>query len=234
MLNGALTKESAVTRTPAAPDPARSGIDLEFRPSSYFWPLGLETHLLATIKGAQRRAALQRLIDAGRADRIPDVLAQATLSESERRAVGRIHPAFMGGEYLPDRSEREVEIARITIASVTRDVTSVYARRGRHRIYYRVVDEYEGETLRGKGTRTSVRPLTLGELGTFLDSAWSVLDVLAMNFGRVQADPDRLRAFARFASPFYPNFGRLYAVRIEAWAAEAVRRRVEAGSRAPA
>jgi len=31
------------------------GVDLTFRPASYFWPLGLETHLLATIKGAERR-----------------------------------------------------------------------------------------------------------------------------------------------------------------------------------
>jgi hypothetical protein len=53
----------------------------------------------------------------------------------------------MGGEYLPDLKQDEVEIARITIASTTQDVTSVFARRGKHRIYYRVVDEYGGETL---------------------------------------------------------------------------------------
>lgn len=58
-----------------------------------------------------------------------------------------MHPKFMGGEYLPDRNSGEVEIARITIASTTRDVTSVYAKRGKHRIYYRVVDEYNGDTL---------------------------------------------------------------------------------------
>jgi len=40
-------------------------IELAFRPKSYFWPLGLETHLLTHIKGAERRAALQRLIDEG-------------------------------------------------------------------------------------------------------------------------------------------------------------------------
>jgi hypothetical protein len=31
----------------------------------------------------------------------------------------------MGGEYLPDRRETELEIARININSATRDVTSV-------------------------------------------------------------------------------------------------------------
>ena len=162
--------------------PAVPGIDLEYRPASYFWPLGLETHLLSRIKGAERKAALQRLIDAGRLDEIPDFLAQSALSTDERRAIGRLHPAFMGGEYLPDMAQNEVIIARIVIASTTQDVTCVYARRGKHRIHYRVVDEYEGDTLCGKATRTSVRPLTLRQLEGFFNGAWSIFDVLEMNF----------------------------------------------------
>ncbi len=206
-----------MARKPAAPVPEIPGIDLQFRPASYFWPLGLETHLLARIKGAERKAALRDLIDAGRLDDIPDFLARSALSEDERRAFGRIHPALMGGEYLPDLSEREVEIARITIASVTQDVTSVYARRGKRRIYYRVVDEYEGETLWGKGTRTSARPLSLGELERFFDGAWSVLGVIAMNYGD-DCDPVKALAFVTDAhSPFYPDFGRLVRWRIERW-----------------
>ena len=126
------------------------GIDLAFRPRSYFWPLGLEKHLLARIKGAERKAALKQLIDAGGLDEIPEFFAQSALSDDERQALGRIHPAFMGGEYLPDLQHNEVEIARITIASTTQDVTSVYARRGKNRIRYRVVDEYDGDTLSGE------------------------------------------------------------------------------------
>jgi hypothetical protein len=34
-------------------------IDLSFRPKSYFWPLGLNKQLLAKIKGAARRSAVQ-------------------------------------------------------------------------------------------------------------------------------------------------------------------------------
>jgi hypothetical protein len=107
----------------------------------------------------------------------------------------RLHPAFMGGEYLPDLMETEVEIARITIASTTQDVTSVYARRGRNRIRYRVVDEYNGETLAGKNTRTSTWPLTLGELEAFFNGAWSIFDVLAMKLGRGGYDRDELLGF---------------------------------------
>ena len=54
------------------PLPEDSGIDLSFRPASYFWPLDLETHLPARIKGTLRKAALKRLIDARRLDQIPD------------------------------------------------------------------------------------------------------------------------------------------------------------------
>jgi hypothetical protein len=64
----------------------------------------------------------------------------------------------MGGEYLPDRRDTEVEIARINIDSTTSDVTSVYAKAGKDRIRYRVVDEYNGDTLSEKRTRSSRRP----------------------------------------------------------------------------
>jgi hypothetical protein len=74
-------------------------------------------------------------------------------------ALGRLHPSFMGGEYLPDRRDTEAEIARLNIDSTTSDVTSVYARPGKDRINYRVVDEYWGDTLTEKRTRSSKRPL---------------------------------------------------------------------------
>jgi hypothetical protein len=206
-------------RKPPIQVPEVPGIDLQFRPPSYFWLRGLETHLLARIKGAERKAALKRLIEAGRINEIPDFLAQSALSKRDRQALGRIHPAFMGGEYLPDLLQNEVAIARITIASTTQDVTSVYARRGKDRIRYRVVDEYENGTLSGKNTRTSTRPLTLGELEGFLNGAWSIFDVLAMNFGHSGYDRDEMLNFvADVESQFYPNIGALYERRIEAWA----------------
>lgn len=199
------------------------GVDLTHRPASYFWPLGLEAHLLATIKGAERKAALKHLIDAGRLDEVPDWLTRSALSNEERQATGRLHPAFMGGEYLPNLSSREVEIARITIASVAQDVTSVYARRGKNRISYRVVDEYGGDTLSERQTRTSKRPLTLGKLEIFFSGAWSIFDVLEMNFGDAGYGLDEMLRFVSVDSQFYPQIGELYERRITEWAA--VRRR---------
>jgi hypothetical protein len=48
----------------------------------------------------------------------------------------------MGGEYLPPLEERETEIARISLASVTADQISVRARHVREGIIYSIVDEY--------------------------------------------------------------------------------------------
>ena len=207
-------------RKPAVQVPEVPGINLDFRPPSYFWPLGLETHLLSRIKGAERKAALKQLIDARRLDQIPNFLVQSALSDEERQALGRIHPVFMGGEYLPDLLQNEVAIARITIASTTQDVTSVYARRGKNRIRYRVVDEYEGGTLSGRNTRSSARPLSLGKLESFFNGAWSIFEVLAMNFRDREYDRDQLLGFVvGVESQFYPQIGELYERRIEAWGA---------------
>lgn len=204
------------TNTPTVP-----GIDLAYRPSSYFWPLDLETHLLARIKGAERRAMLKAMIDAGRTDEIPHYLAESALDDDERQAIGRWHPAFLGGEYLPDMGREEVIIARITIASVTQDVTCVYARRGKRRIHYRVVDEYEGGTLSARSRRTSLRPLTLGQLETFFNGAWPLLSVLERNFADTGYDIDQiLRFVVEVDSQFYPDLDALYEHRVRVWAAK--------------
>jgi hypothetical protein len=190
-----------------------SEIDLEFRPASYFWPLGLETHLLASVKGAGRKTALAALIDAGRVDEVPEFLAKSSLSDEERRAIGRLHPSLMGGEYLPDLDGAEIEIARISIRSTTGDVTSVYARRGEGCIHYRVVDEYAGDTLSGETERTSEKPLSLGELCAFFLGAWPFFEVLEMNY---EDDVQGMLGFFRGQSAFYGGFDALLRQRVHA------------------
>jgi hypothetical protein len=49
----------------------------------------------------------------------------------------------MGGEYLPDYEQGEVEIARLVLASTTQDVYSVRARWVGSVLRYHIVDEYE-------------------------------------------------------------------------------------------
>jgi len=205
---------------PTTPTTSSTEIDLDFRPKSYFWPLDLRTHVLSSIKGAERRSYVERMFDEGRERELPADIIQSALHPEDRRATGAMHPSFMGGEYLPDQRRREVEIARITIASVTQDVTSIYARRTKHRIVYRVVDEYGGETLAEKNTRSSKQPLTLVQLADFFLGGWDLLQVLEMNSLNDPGREDEARAFFWASSEFYPGFKHLIQQRVEAWLQE--------------
>ena len=190
-----------------------SSIDLNFRPRSYFWPLSAEKHLLSTVRGEARRQAVQAAIDANDLDALSDFCAKSTLSPEERQAFGRMHPSFMGGEYLPGLKEEEIEIARINVDSTTSDVTSVYARRTPKGICYRVVDEYEGDTPTGTTRRFSKLPLTLGDLVDFFLSRWRLDKVLDMN----ELDEEESQDFVHPSSAFYPGFASVIREKIHAW-----------------
>jgi len=194
------------------------GIDLKYRPKSYFWAKEHGISLVSDIKGAERRKLYEGALDADLAELINPELLQHTLPNDQRQAQGRIHPAFMGGEYLPDNRRGEVEIARITIASTTQDVVCVYARPLGQRIHYRVVDEYSGDTLDGRGHRTSVKPLTLEQLTDFFLKSWNLLSGLDANFGSDGYPRDEVHDFIVDAySSFYAEFGRLITARVDEW-----------------
>ena len=196
----------------------RNKIELKYRPHSYFWAKEIGIQLSSQIKGAERKALFESLVAQGRGDEIDELLSKPVLNTDERQSLGRFHPHFMGGEYLPDRTGEEVEIARITIASTTRDVTSVYARQGAKRIHYRVVDEYDGDTLNGTGQRATLKPMTLGQLTDFFLSTWNLLDVLGFNFEDDGYNPEEIKAFVIDASSsFYAEFGQLIDARIDKW-----------------
>jgi hypothetical protein len=196
----------------------RNKIDLKYRPHSYFWAKEIGVQLSSQIKGAERKVLFESLVAQGRGDEIDELLSKPVLSIDERQSFGRYHPHFMGGEYLPDRTGEEVEIARITIASTTRDVTSVYASQGAKRIHYRVVDEYDGDTLRGTAHRATLKPMTLGQLTNFFMSTWDLLNVLDFNFEDGGYSSEEIKSFVIDASSsFYAEFGQLIDVRIDKW-----------------
>lgn len=193
-------------------------IDLKFRPTTYFWAKKHGITLVSDIKGAERRKLYEGALEADLTDLIdPDLLSHA-LANDQRQAQGRIHPSFMGGEYLPNNREGEVEIARITIASTTQDVTCVYARPVGKRIHYRVVDEYSGDTLDGRGHRTSMKPLTLKQLTEFFLDSWNLLNCLDANFEGDGYPRDEVHDFIVDASSsFYAEFGALISARVDEW-----------------
>jgi len=186
-------------------------IDLDFRPSTYFRPQPLEDYRLAQVKNSQVRTHLRRLLASERHDEVARILREEGVSDHDCRALERIHPLYMGGNYLPNPRPGEVEIARIQIYSTTGDVAAVYARRVGPRIRYRVVDEYSGETLEGKATRDSVKPLTLGALHDLLTGVWGLHGILEANFGD---DVEGMLGFFVAESDFYPQLDALCRQRV--------------------
>ncbi len=192
-------------------------IDLAYRPESYFWTYDNHIKLASDIRGAERKAMYERALESGDIELANAIIETPELSNEERRAQGGLHPAWMGGEYLPKRKAQEVEIARITIASTTQDVTCIYAKRGKSRIYYRVVDEYENMTL-DERARTSVKPLSLIDLFDFFIKGWDLFCCLEANFGEHGYDRDEVQGFIVDASSsFYAEFEDLVRQRVDQW-----------------
>jgi hypothetical protein len=176
---------------------------LAYRPRDYFGRYDLQAELLSTVKGRARRALIKEALETGETDTLPDFVTTPELDALDRQMLGRIHPMFMGGEFLPRRKSKEVEIARISIQSTTYDVTVLYARLVGQRIHYRVVDEYEGDTLEEPSTRTSTKPLTMGVMIDFFTTAWHLMACLEGNFDQ---DVEEMLCFFIGESEFYPCF----------------------------
>jgi hypothetical protein len=207
---------------PAVQVPEVSGIDLDYRPRDYFWATGLKIPLLSDIAGETRRQLVRELVEAGRS--VPDGLDAAVLDEETRQMWGRLHPSNMGGEYLPPLRRGEVEIARVSLASVTADQISVRARRSGKRIVYCVVDEY-GSDIATYVCRpaSSVSPHPLRDLIALMESAregGSIIFPILNNLEGGSSTPAELTTFITVTSDFYPDLGRYYRALTDAWLEE--------------
>ncbi len=109
---------------------------------------------------------------------------------------------------------QEVEVARITIASTTQDVTCVYARSRGRSIELRVVDEYDGDTLSGLRTQRARLPLSLGMFTRFFLGAWDLRAVIQMNFEDDGYPNESVFEFFSGSSSFYPDFDDLLRKRV--------------------
>lgn len=150
--------------------------------------------------------------------------APSPTQRAEAIELGKQHPAFLGGAYLPDGAPSEVEIARIESRSTTGDVMSIRARReGRH-IAYRVVDEYEMHWV--VPMSSSEAPLTLGEMLELLEGAhpaedpeWRGLTIAWRERNLIErSDARELVEFIRVTSRFYADLEALDRERAESWA----------------
>jgi hypothetical protein len=195
---------------------------LDYRPRSYFWALDTNVPLPSGIAGETRREIFRALIQAD--SQVPDGLDAAVLDDEMRVAWGRLHPSNMGGEYLPPLRNGEVEIARISLASVTADQISVRAQRSGKRIVYRIVDEYEsGYICRPAGSTST---LSLRELIALLESAsegGSIIFPILNNLEGGSSTLAQLAALITVTSDFYPDLGPYYRALTDAWVEERAR-----------
>jgi hypothetical protein len=205
------------------------GIDYQYRPESYWVDANnpLEA-ALRNVKGRNRRHMIRDYHEAGNLEQLDDDLLADTVDAETRVSLGKIHPSFMGGEYLPDYSRSEIEIARIELESTTSDVISLRARSSGSRIKYRLVDEYATEFRLPQ--QTSSRAFSLGELVWFLDSvervdncgepSWGQFGfVLSWNQCNLEcgSDLENLRHFTLVSSDFYPDLASHYELATAEW-----------------
>jgi hypothetical protein len=205
--------------------------DLTYRPD-YWHPSDPIAQIIANVKGEARRQMILDVLERRHlltppGAELPHEMLADTLSDQDRTAWGRFHPHFMGGEYLPDYSRGEMEIARIVLASTTMDVVSVRARRSQDlRIHYRIVDEYE--TVFVHHPRSSKAPLTLAHMISVLDSTRAKEDepghefitwARECNYRRFRDDPKHIAHFVTVESPFYLQLEPYYRWRNNQWLA---------------
>lgn len=199
--------------------------DFDFRPKTY-WVRSAQDHVLSRIPGEVRRQLAREALEAGGLDALTGV--SSTLTEEERRAWSSIHPAFMGGEFLPPLKLHQVEVARITFNSVTSDVISLRARGVRGgRIEYAFADEYPEERRQYSFSPPSTkRPLSFGELVKLLEEATVggaepgcdnlLTGAVELNLA-AGADLSEMVRFVRVTSTYYPQLEAYFEAYFEAW-----------------
>ena len=117
------------------------GIDYSFRPENYWLHSGVLQSILRDVKGTQRRRMIKHYYENGLFQELDETITKTSLSTEERERFAKIHPTFLGGEYLRDYGKNETEIARIELKSTLADVISIRAIIEDEIITYSVVDE---------------------------------------------------------------------------------------------
>ena len=202
-------------------------IDLSFRPETY-WPDSLSQEMLISrIKGKARQEIARGILRREGFTRLPDFLARAELTDEQRDVWGRMHPGFMGGEFLPNLEDGEVEIVRISLESTTNDQISIRARKTNGKIRYRAASEHdEDEAMRYVlPFDESQDPLTLAELITFIDGCYIPDDIFlgGLVFANWECgydderNPDKAIRFVTIESPFYPDLAKYYSNQAVEW-----------------
>ncbi|RKY18710.1 MAG: hypothetical protein DRQ55_12620 [Planctomycetota bacterium] len=194
--------------------------ELDFRPDSYRASDDPLIAILSGIKGTARRAMIRDYWEAGRFDELEPLLLDVTGDANQ--SLGRIHPFFMGGEFLPDVAPGEAVLVRIELQSTTHDVIELRARPLKHGgIRVRWVDEYEGE-IKAPLDRIE-RPFSFGELTEFIEATATdygqafPLAYNDANFAGGDLLAEELRDFTSLHSDHYPQLSDWFLWKLELW-----------------
>lgn len=207
--------------------------DFDYRPEKYWPELPTEETVVAKVKGTVRRNVARQLLkeaDETAPEEVGDFVLKHDLGEAGKTHFGSFHPSNLGGEFLPDSPDDEIEIARVELRSVTGDVIQVQARPESEGISYRVVDDYWDEGVHyATAPEKSTRPLSFGELIDLMDTALAIKvdEEDAYGPGLVEpnldynleggAELEDLSGFVIVSSAFYPQLEAYYEARSDAW-----------------
>ncbi len=195
----------------------------EYRPASYWKIADPLKAILANVSGQARRQMIRDYWALGNVEALNEELLKDDLDENVRFDLGRIHPFFMGGEYLPARLYDEVTIVRINLQSTTFDVIELRARRiPGGKIGLRWVDEYETEFT--QPVQEVECPFSFVELIEFISQSGPGMD----DWGRfplcynvlnydLTGNAEELRDFTSFDSDFYPGLCSWCASEVDKW-----------------
>ncbi len=227
--------------------PIETGIDLDFRPSSYVADWCATAVAVQNIVGEERRERVhQRLATGGLRAPMPERLLADHLAAPLRDKVVALDPARnITGEYLPPYEPGENEIARVVLGTTPRLVYSLRAwtrmlpgkrphfgkttrRTGEDHKVYRLVGE--GGVRFTIPSPRSVGVLSVRELIQLIDRAQAPhLDDVPTHLpfpeallwwrSRHEHDGRALQRFVRVSSVVYPELGAFYRQRLRWWVA---------------
>ena len=140
-------------------------INFDYQPKSYWGPQDLKTFYGSRIKGQIRKKMITEEVESGN---IPLSLLEPEVSEELKDYQNHFHPQMMGGEYLPNYKNNEIEICRVVLDSTTLDVYSLRVRKNKTRHVYRIVDEYSNTFKLSQ--YSSIKPLKMIQIIQILNN----------------------------------------------------------------
>ncbi len=197
------------------------GIDYEYKPNNMFdKSLKDFVHVVSRIKGTNRQRMAEDYYNNGNFESLDPIILHESLGKEQIESFSRIDPSFLGGEFLDDFFENEVEVARIVLCTAHLDTISIRAQKTKnHSINLRIIDEYDSE-FPLEVTQFDEIP-TFAELVDWFEHEYSEEGGLILMHLKSAADSGAERSeiedFVSFKSFYYPELSIHTEMRIKKW-----------------